>query len=240
MAGAVGTASGGSVWNLTATEMKNRIIILIRRLMQSEPTYDEVQVIKDSINEALQRLCMSRKIGRWRFLNTDYSVTLTAGQKYIDLTNEIMNIIAGTVRIESEDVMLQPATLEAIKMDDPDQSGTGTPLLYAFDSAAAGPDVARLWFDVKPTSAFTLDFTGTRIVDEDETDGFPSWLAGPILDLASSIALRRLGIPGAEYYYSAYQDSITDAKMAQGHDGPRHIQRTTDRVVYQGLESRTP
>ena len=228
-----------AIWSQTAAKIKVKIEVLARRLSGVNLTYDERQIVSDAINEALQQICIDRGVSRWRFLQTADTEDTTASTAYVDLDENIFNVISGTVRIASEDKNLDVASLEYIYSTDPDQDEKGCPRYYAFDNST-DPETIRLIFKPSPDAAYTISFIAESIVDEDGVASFPAWIHGMLTDLSTSIALRRLGLGDPDYYKREYKERRQDAKASQGHDGPQYVNRVNYLPPEYPLQSRTP
>lgn len=187
----------------------------------------------------MQDICLDRGISRWRFLQTADTEATTAGTAYVDLDENVFNVISGTVRIPDENVTLEVASIEYIYSTDPDQDEQNRPQYYAFDSSG-DPETIRLIFKPIPDAVYTIHFIAESIVDEDGISSFPAWMHGMVIDLATSIALRRLGLGDPEYYKSKYKERKQNAKSSQGHDGPMHISRVNIIPPEFPIQSRTP
>jgi hypothetical protein len=228
-----------AIWSQTHAKIKIKIEVLARRLSGQNLTYDERQIVSDAINEALQQICVDRGVSRWRFLQTADTEDTTASTAYVDLDENIYNVISGTVRIASEDKTLEVASIEHIYSTDPDQDDESCPDYYAFDNST-DPETIRLIFKPIPDAVYTISFIAESIVDEDAVTSFPAWMHGMVIDLATSIALRRLALGDPEYYYRKYRERRNDAKESQGHDGPQYINRVNYPPPDLPLQSRTP
>ncbi len=228
-----------AIWAQTVTQVKTKIEVLVRRLGATTLTYDERQIISDAINEAMQEICVDRGISRWRFLQTADTEDTTAGTAYVDLDENIFNVISGTVRIAADNTVLDAASIEYIYSTDPDQDEQNRPQYYAFH-ASDDAETIRLIFKPIPDAVYTISFIAESIIDEDGISSFPSWMHSAIIDLATSIALRRLGIGDPSFYEAQYRKKKQNAKASQGHDGPMHINRVNYLPPDYPLESRLP
>lgn len=229
-----------ALWALTKAEIIRDIEIIFRRLSGREaPTFGEKKVMENALNAAIIDICMDRGISRWRFMQSACTASTTASTAYVDLTANIFNIISNTVRIEAENLILRPASLEFIYASDPDQDNEGTPQYYALD-ASSDPETIRMHFKPIPDAAYTIDFVGESIPDEDSVSSLPSWAHALLKDKATANALRDLGyIPESTIFEHSYSIRRADQKASQGYDGPIHI-RKKSWVVHRGLESRLP
>ena len=225
-----------AVWSQTKAKIQTKIITLFRRLAGTSPTGNEKTIISDAINEALQKACLDSGVSRWRFIQSDCTATTTSGTEYVDLDENVFNVISGTVRIEGDSANLYESELEALYSSDPGRESTGRPLYYAVD-ASSDAETIRLRLSPIPDDAYTLDFVAETLIDEDSVSSFPAWMHSMIIDLATSISLKRLALGDPEYYYAKYKEARADAKASQGTDGPQHVRRVHT-IYVGGLESR--
>ena len=213
-----------SLWSATLTSILNSIVALYRRATGNvNPTWQEKEIIKASINEALHRACMSASIEEARFVEDDVELTTVSGQNYVDLSAGIFSILDGTLRIESYG-FLSPMSYERLIESDPDESLSGPPERYALtDSGSQG--VYRVKLSPVPDGIYTIKLTVRSLVEEDGVDSIPHWLTGPLTDLATSIAMRRLSFGNYLIYEDAYRRVEADMRRWAGHDRPRYIAR---------------
>jgi len=229
-----------AAWALTKQELVDRIETLHRRLSGREsPTYQERKLIDDAINAAMHDICLDRGISRWRFIQADDTEATTADTAYVDLDENIFNVINGTVRIESESQVLSPMSLEYNYSSDPDQSDTGVPQYYCFDSSD-DVEVMRMRLKPIPDAAYTISFVSESIPDEDSIASFPAWTHACLKDKATENALRDLGFFNeAMPFKQSYEKRKQNNKESQGHDTPIHINRVGAQQK-RGLQSRLP
>ncbi len=228
-----------AIWSQEVADIKVKIEVLVRRLSgKTNLTYDERQIVSDAINEAMQDICIDRGISRWRFLQTADTEDTTAGTAYVDLDENIFNVISGTVRIASEGKTLSVASIEYIYSTDPKQDSQSCPDYYAFDSSGT-PETIRLIFKPIPNAVYTISFIAESIVDEDGISSFPAWMHGAIIDLSTSIALRRLGLGDPAFYKNEYRERKQNAKESQGGDSAQHINRVNTIPPEYPLQNRT-
>ena len=204
---------------------------------QENLTYQEKLITSDAINAAMVDICMDYGISRWRFLQAADTEDTTAGTSYVDLDENIFNIISGTVRIAAENVTLSVWDLEAIYQVDPDADQTGVPKMYALDSSGtAGIIRMQLW--PIPNNIYTVAFVAEKIMDEDSVSSFPPWLHTALKDRSMQLALRDLGFfQEAVVYGFSYQERLKMAKDSQGTDAPMVIGRA-GAIIRDTLQSR--
>jgi hypothetical protein len=230
-----------TVWSLTKSEITDGIEVLIRRLSGRETlTYLEKKILDNALNAAMQDLCLDRGISRWRFIQTSDTEDTTANTAYIDLDENIFNVINGTVRIEAENITLSPMSLEYNYSSDPDQNDTGMPQLYCLDSSGDA-ETMRMRLKPTPDAVFTISFVGESVPDKDSISSFPAWTHACLKDKATENALRDLGffnesVPFARSYEKRKQDN----KASQGTDTPIHINRVGYVSSGRGIQSRLP
>jgi hypothetical protein len=228
-----------ATFSLTLAEIQNRIENLLRRLTGSEKiSYQDKKTINDAINAAMIDICLDVGIAQWRFIQANDTEDTTSGTAYVDLDENIFNVVSGTVRIASEDVTLNPASLEYIRSIDPDADETGVPEVYALVQSADA-ETLRMEFYPIPNGTYTVAFTAEVIPDEDSISTFPAWMHACLKDKATANALRDLGLPYIDFERS-YKDRKQQNKAHQGHDVPMHINRRRPMARYRPLESRIP
>jgi hypothetical protein len=213
-----------AVWSITFNQIVSSIVHLFKeQTSRKVATYTEQEVIRNSVNEALQQLSEERGVPRWEYNQAAIQLTCVANQKYVDLPTTAMTLITGTVRIETEEQYLSPISMEALYGIDIDRDETGVPSCYAHDTTAAG--VTRLQLYPVPDSAYTIDAYCESINDTSSIASLPPWFIGCVLDLATAIAMRRLGFGNPLQYMMAYEHALLNHKDKQGYDGPTSINR---------------
>lgn len=229
-----------ALWALTKAELVNGIETLLRRLTGQETvTYQEKKTIENAFNAAIVDICLDRGVSRWRFIQTDKTATTTASTAYVDLDANIYNVVSGTVRIEAENITLNPMTLEYMYSSDPDRDYEDTPMNYALD-ASSDAETMRMYFLPIPNAALTVSFVAEVLPDEDSISSFPSWTHHCLKDKATANALRDLGLGDhAIPFERSYERRKQDAKVSQGHDGPVHIRKHRG-IQHRDLQSRLP
>lgn len=234
-----------AAWSLTKQEIVDGIENLLRRLTGKEsPSYQDRKTIDNAFNAALTDLCMDKGISHWRFLQAADTEDTVAATAYVDLDENIFNVISGTVRIEADNVTLSPMSIEYNYSQDPDQNDTGRPELYAL-SSSTDAETMRMILKPIPDAVYTISFMGESVPDEDSISSFPVWTHACLKDKATINALIDLGMADrAAITIAALVDSYEKRKQnnkaSQGHDIPRHINRPFS--VHHGgsLESRCP
>jgi len=234
-----------AAWSLTKQEIIDSIENLLRRITgQESPSYKDRKTIDNAFNAALIDLCLDRGISHWRFIQTDDTEDTTANTAYVDLDENIFNIVSGTVRIEADDVTLDPMSIEYNYTQDPDQNWTGRPQFYAVDSSGDAETI-RMRLKPIPDAVYTIAFVAESVPDEDSISSFPVWTHACLKDKATMNALLDLGVAEQAPVTMAglnlsYEKRKQDNKTSQGLDIPRHINRPYS--VYRGgsLESRCP
>ena len=102
-----------AAWALTKQEVVDGIETIYRRLSGREsPTYQERKTIDNAFNAAMHDMCLDRGISSWRFTQVADTEDTTADTAYVDLDENIFNVISGTVRIAAENITLSPMSLE--------------------------------------------------------------------------------------------------------------------------------
>ena len=217
-----------AVWSLTKAKMADRIETLYKKYTGgSVITYYERRCIDDAINAALQDVCLDYSVSRWRFLTEEVSATASSGVAYVDLTENIYNVISGTVRITSEDATLSEVSLEWLNGVDPDRSSSGAPSSYVLASSGTAGQIRMLLYPT-PDSAYTITFNSELLIDEDEATAFPPWMHACLLDKCKDNALRDLGYGNEAMIFERYYEKrLANAKAANESDGPQSVARVT-------------
>jgi hypothetical protein len=229
-----------AVFSLTKAEVINRIETLLMNLIKRAPTHQESKLISDAFNQALIDLCMDSGISSWRFMRIADTEDTTSGTAYVDLDENIYNVISGTVRIASENTNLAYMSMEYFYSTDPNQDDTGCPAFYGL-AASGDAETMRMYFKPIPDATYTIAFTAESIPDEDAISSFPAWTHACLKDKATENALRDLGLADAAVPFAlSYTRRKQDNKASQGYDGPIHINRVGAIRNIRGLESRLP
>lgn len=220
-----------AAWTTTKENITNGIEVYVRRLTDQEKlSFLEKKVVSDSINEAMQAICIDYGISRWRFRTSNQTVDTTAGQNYVDLTADVFNIVSGTVRIVAENSTLAPWDIEAIYSADPDGDQTGRPQMYALDSSGTA-NIIRLLLWPEPDAVFTISYTAELMVDEDNVSSFPPWMHTALKAKSFQLALEDLGMAEEGFAFERrYDTALAQNKASQGNDGPQAVRRV--QVIY--------
>lgn len=227
-----------SVWTSTYDKILNSISFLYQRASAKEQvSFQERQIIGDAVNEALVQVLVSRGVDRWNFNLSHQTATLTGGSREVTLPQGTLSVLSGTVRIPSEKITLYPTNLECVLGSDPSNEVDGIPIFYAFDSTT-DPNNPKLLVAPVPNRDFDLSFSVERLTDKDATSSFPVYLHGPVTDLATAIAMRRLGFGNPSLYEAAYRDGEMNANNKLGDDGPMHIQKANLTPPQPGIQHR--
>lgn len=201
------------------------IITLFRNVTgRTNPTINEKQIIEDSVQEAVHQITTEPGIGPLRFTRNDVTVSTVPGQSYIDLPEGALTIVSGTVRIPEQGTPLFIASTEWIHSIDPKGDLTGMPVAYAINNSG-NPDIIRLTLYPTPGAVYQIALQAENLFDVD--DNFPVWITGPLTDLATAIAMRRLSFGMPTTYEYAYEQGLRRIKDKQGYDGPLYIDRHT-------------
>ena len=183
-----------AIWQMTHTKIRSSIISLARRLGSNEVlTYQERLDVDSAINMAMYEIIMDVGVQGWRFLEDDYTASLTSGTNYVDIDAEIIRIIPGTVRIASANQMLSQSDSALQIAFDINQSVTGLPQFYDL-ARSDDPDTIRLILQPTPSDSVTLNFRAETMVAENGATSFPAWLHPALLLKSKYNALRDLGM----------------------------------------------
>jgi len=214
-------------WQSTYTKILNSVTYLFQQSAGKEqPTFMERQIIGDAVNEALLQVLVSRGVDRWNFNVSHTTATCTAGSRELTLPDGTLTVMNGSVRIPSEKQSLFLTNLECIFQSDNADEDNGIPLFYAFDSTS-DPDTPQLVLAPIPDADYVVEFAVEKLCSADTVEEFPSYLHGPITDLATAITMRRLGFGNPLLYEEAYREGEMNANNKLGDDGPMHINRAT-------------
>lgn len=217
------------MWSRTRSEVADAIVVLFRNVTgRTNPTAAEKNIIEDAVEEAVYQLTTEPGIGPLRFIRTDVTVNTVAGQSYVDLPEGAITVVSGTVRITEQGAPLFITSTEWIHSVDPEGDASGLPAAYAITNSG-DPDVIRLALYPTPDSIYEIALQTEDLLDAD--DEFPSWIAGPLTDLSTAIAMRRLSFGAPVTYEYAYEKGLSRIKDKQGYDGPLHINRSFDYVI---------
>ena len=213
-------------YSQTIAQIQDTITVLFRNMTgKSNPTYLERTIIQNSCNEAMQQLVTERGVEAWHFLRTRINVTTAAAQAYVDIDEDVVKIVTGSVTIPDEQYNLGLSSLEWIRSIDPEAEDDGIPAIYALISSG-DPDVTRLQLYPIPDAAYVIYMDVEKLVSADGNTEFPTWYTGPITDLATSIMMRRLGFGNPMLYYDAYMNSLYNIVDNLNGDGPIGVQKS--------------
>ncbi len=183
-----------SIWQVTHNQIRSSIIALARRLGTKETlTYQERLDVDSAINMAMYEIIMDNGVDSWRFMEDDYTASLTSGTNYVDITAEIIRLIPGTVRIASANQMLSQSDSALQIALDINQSVTGLPQYYDL-AKSDDPETIRLILQPTPSDSVTLNFRAEKMVAENGATSFPAWLHPALLLKSKYNALRDLGM----------------------------------------------
>ena len=224
-------------YSQTFAQIADTITVLFRNMTgKSNPTYLERGIIENSVNEALQQICMERGTA-WNFLRTSATLTTVADQAYVDLASDVFNVVAGSVRLPAEETRLSWTTLEGIRNINPGNDETGQPFFYAFISSG-DPDYMRLQLYPIPDAVFTIHLDVDTLVAEDTNTSLPSWFVGLITDLATSVAMRRLGFGNPTIYQGHFENTLQNLRDVESGDGAIMVTKTNPYYVPYQIQRR--
>lgn len=215
-----------AIWSRTIAELKRHIGVTVRSVRnRAEITAEEWLSINAAINEAAIDICIERGLDTPKIILSSDTETLTAGTAYVDLDSDILAILDGTVKIESESIILTRFTgdLAAFYAYDPGETtSNGVPQNYAIDTDGSGN--MRLQFRPIPDSAYTVAFRCERLPAEDTVSSIPGWWHGALRSLATAISLEALGLPIGTHQ-SRYEDRMKNIRdKNRGDDSARYVQ----------------
>ena len=229
-----------STWSSTFQQTIDNIVVLYRNTTGREnPSLREKQLMDQAVNEALQKISWHKYGSRLRFLETDISVTTTSGTDYVDLDVDTLYIISGTVIMDAEDRILMEATPEIKQRWDAGTDFSGRPEWYGFEASSSGANYIRMKLWPTPDDTYTITMKGNKIISEDGITEIPNYMHGPLLDMATYIAMKRIGFGNPGLYKSEAEEAIQDISSQEASDGPIHIPRGAGYVYAQRLQARS-
>lgn len=231
-----------SLFRTTKNRITDQVEALAVRLTGKPAlSYLQAQIVSDAFNNAVIDLCTEYGLAQWRFQNAEITLEAVSGTEHVNLPAGTLNVITGTVRIPSEDIVLNPAPIEFIRGLDPECTETGLPLIYSVQ-ATADPDIDKLVLSPIPDSNYTICCTVTQVIEQDDIASIPAVFHGALQDKTTSNALRGLGfLNEAIGFEQSYNRRIAKLKVHQFQsDAPMHIQRAGEFNITRGLQSRLP
>ena len=226
-------------WSTTFQQTIDDIIPLYRNMTGREnPTLRERQLMDRAVNEAMQKICVDKYGTQMRFLLTDISVATTSGTDYVDLPIDTLYVLQGTVTIPDEDRWLRQTSLEYLEQLDAGTDVDSVPQIYAFEQSSSGANYIRMKLFPTPDAAYTITAKASQIIAENDISNLPNYLHGPLLDMATYIAMKRIGFGNPALYKQEAEDAIEDYASQEASDGPLHIPRRQASYGGQNLEAR--
>ncbi len=222
-----------ALFTLTTATIKTRIETLFKRVAGRAAENIEKDLIEDAVNMALIDMCTDYGVDRIRLMKNELTVDTVADQEYVDIidltatkTYSILNVMAGTVRIEAERQNLRITDMETIFSSDPEKSIKDIPAYYAPTRIHGTPEGMRLYLWPIPPQVYTIDYTASIIVDDDSTADFPTFLMPALKDKATENAMRDLGFPNVAFDYAqSYENRLKDIESLANSDAPLMIGR---------------
>ena len=190
-----------------------------------------------AINEALIDISLERGIDVPKTVMSDTTVVTVANQAYVDLSDTVVNVVDGTVRIISEDTILTPMDITEFYALDPGENITSSyPTRYAIDTDGSG--TMRLLLRDTPDAVYTINLKVESMPDEDAISDLPGWYHGMLRSLATSIALEALSLPVGSHQ-ARYNERLKNIREKQrGRSGPTHVKLAGKRTRYVAPELR--
>jgi len=214
-----------AIWERTKNELQRHIETTVRSMRGNVAiiTAEERFTIFGAINEALIDISLERGIDVPKTVMSDTTADTVANQGYVDLDAEVIQVIDGTVRIESEGQILSPMSIsDYYALDTKENITAPFPTRYAIDTNGSG--AIRLLLRDTPDSVKTIDLKVESMPDEDEVGALPGWYHGLLRSLATAIALENLGLSGL-VHQARYEERLKNVREKQrGRSGPQHIQ----------------
>jgi len=213
-----------ALWSLTKAKLQEHIETTVRGANRGLAiiTVQQRRVIWSAINEALIDISLERSIDTPKTVMSDATVDTVANQAYVDLDDEVINVVDGTVRIIAEDCILTPMSIGDFYALDPGEDiSSSYPTLYAIDTDGSG--TMRLLLRDTPDAVYTINLKVQSMPDEDEVGALPDWYHGMLRSLATAIALEALSLPVGNHQ-ARYQERLKNIISKQrGHSGPMHL-----------------
>ena len=157
-----------AVWSLTKNSMQRMIESAVRGARRGIAiiTNEDRFTIFAAINEALIDISLERGIDVPKTVMSDTTVVTVANQAYVDLSDTVVNVVDGTVRIISEDTILTQMDITEFYALDPGEDITSSyPTRYAIDTDGSG--TMRLLLRDTPDAVYTINLKVESMPDED-------------------------------------------------------------------------
>ncbi len=213
-----------SVWSLTKEKLQESIEGTVRgaRGNLAFITVQDRRAIWSAINEALIDISLERGIDVPKTVMSDTTVATVASQNYVDLGSSVIQVVNGTVRIISEDMILSRISIKQFYRIDPGEDiSSSFPTLYAIDTDGSG--VMRLLLRDTPDAVYTINLKVESMPEEDAVSDLPGWYHGMLRSLATAIALEALSLPVGSHQ-GRYNERLTNIREKQrGDSGPQHV-----------------
>lgn len=208
---------------MTKAELQRNIEAMVsRRTNQSALTYIEKLIVSDAINAALVDISTQVGFDQLKPRLEDTTASLTASTNYVDLDDEVISIVDGTVRIEAKDTYLTKISLADFYALDPGENSTGIPTMYTLSYSDTTP---RLMVRDTPDSAYTVALTVKKISDENSVSDLPGWMHGLLSSRSICLAFEDLGLD-YRMHEQRYKERLQNVRnTTRGHMGPQHIRR---------------
>lgn len=214
-----------AVWTLTKSELQRSIETKVRALRgRASVTAEERFVIFGAINEAIIDLSIERGLDAPKVITTDTTVATVASQNYVDLDSSVIQVVDGTVRIISEQIILRyfkGAISDFYRFDPGEDFSSTFPSYYAMDTDGSG--TMRMLLRSTPDAIYTISLKVESLPDEDSISTFPGWYHPALRSLSTAIALENVGLDGRADQ-GRYQERLKNIReKMRGRSGPFHI-----------------
>lgn len=213
-----------AVWSRTKAELQEHIEQTVRGATRGIAiiTVQQRRVIWAAINEALIDISIERGIDVPKTVMSDTTVDTVASQNYVDLSDTVINVVDGTVRIIAEYQILSPISISDFYRYDPGENiSSSWPTVYAIDTDGAG--TMRLLLRDTPDAVYTINLKVESMLDEDAISDLPGWYHGMLRSLATAIALEALSLPVGNHQ-GRYNERLKNIRDIQrGRTGPQHL-----------------
>jgi hypothetical protein len=215
-----------AIWSTLKEDLQRRLETTVRaaRGNKAELTANERYTIFESLNEALQDICLERGFDGPKVIETDTTASTTADTNYVDLGAAVLNVRDGTVRIPAEDIILTRfgGGVQDFYAYDPGEDVSSTfPTMYCLGTNGSG--AFRMHLRPIPDASYTIYMHVESMPDEDSFSTLPGWYHGALRSLATAIALESLHLPLGTHQMR-YEERMKNLRaQARGFSGPQHI-----------------
>lgn len=228
-----------AVWSITIANVKRRIRRLVQRLSgAAHVSHEDMLAIVEAVNTCIVDLSTERSFGL-KVIESDTTVTCTAGQNYVDLSSNVIGVVDDEVRIPAEGTVLTRMQMSDFIAIDPKNTLTGKVFAYAID-VSDDVNVIRLRLRNIPDAAYVINLRVRTLPEADLLTVLPVWMGGLVLAGSTAQALEMLGFYEQSRFHEArYLDRLKNAREAQkGHSGPEYVKRQIITTIGRSAQER--